>query len=139
MPHLIRVSVGVAPQMFMTMVYPLCHESFSHGDTEEKLFSLLRVSVPPWQFSFTAKRRFSFPMCSLWFLLYRLRQEGASQKALKSRARRRVFPLWLSCSSWFKAFMLFATPSLAVTWGLALSFTNHSFLGRWFVTLTKDI
>ena len=27
------------------------------SDTEEKLFSLLRVSVPPWQFSFTAKDR----------------------------------------------------------------------------------
>ena len=32
----------------------LYHESFGHGGTEEKLFSLLRISVPPGQFFFTA-------------------------------------------------------------------------------------
>ena len=49
-------------QMFMTMVR-LCHESFSHRVTEtqrKSFFSLHRVSVPPWQFSFTAKEKLFF-------------------------------------------------------------------------------
>ena len=32
-------------KMFMTMVCPLCHESFSHRVTEERLFSLLCLIV----------------------------------------------------------------------------------------------
>ena len=77
------VSRIYSPQMFMTMVC-LCHESFSHGDTEEKLFSLLRVSVPPWQFSFTAKstkeKKIS-SLCSLcpsWFHLKAIDNGGVS-------------------------------------------------------------
>ena len=44
------------------------------------------------------------------FLLLFLEKKGTT-KSTKSTKKSFSFPLWPSCSSWFKAFMLFATPS----------------------------
>ena len=55
-------------------------------------------------------------MCRGFSGLMRPLSKRASQKALKRRGTTKntsksfSFPLWPSCSSWFKAFMLFATP-----------------------------